>query len=689
MNKIKHTSSVNKGLVRLLGGLTSIFLFLQFFIEVLHIVQPLPLSNMAVGFSSAILHSWVIMGGFAYFLLAQIVLYTSYVAVICAATILISQYLHLSETRKIWLGVGLWLICGITVFLANQIFFPWSIFAVMRIVPHFLWVANALFYLLSAVLLVALVLTLLSIGQIIIKNRHKLLIRIMLVGLIVGIPLIVYAEKLSHHPLPTNSKPNIIIIGIDSLRPDFTGMSNTSKSVTPNMDKFLKNSLVFERAFTPLARTFPAWMSIMTSQNPIVSEVREELPDLNTIRVDNTLANNLRHAGYTTLYATDDRRFNHITPHIGFDKVIAPKTGFDDFVLGTFNDFPLSNVVMNTPIGRWLFPYSYANRSANVTYIPSTYVHFLNSSLSEYKNRPVFLAVHLTLPHWPFTWANNTRANLSDAARDQYYYTQSVIAADKQFGQVLKVLQKQQLLTNSIVFVISDHGQSLGYSNERDTDASKYFQGKAKLSQRFFKFLTEPTYGHGTDILNVTQYHIVFAARSFGAAEKFYPGSTNQVASLLDIKPTVLSYLHLPGTDMQGISLLPWLTQPNNTSLMPRDLYAETGFTLPGILVANPSIEKALRQGLGYFRVDSKTGSVVTKDLFIKLMVEGKQRAIIDYPWELACYPTDNRIWLLTLANMSTHQWTTDLTSSLAHEAHTDEMLAKLKLFFGSEYKCS
>ena len=82
----------------------------------------------------------------------------------------------------------------------------------------------------------------------------------------------------------------------------------------------------------------------------------------------------LRAAGYRTVYSTDEVRFANFDESYGFDQVITPPIGAIDFVIGSYNELPLATVVANSKLGRWLFPYSYANRGAATMFQPQTYL---------------------------------------------------------------------------------------------------------------------------------------------------------------------------------------------------------------------------------------------------------------------------------------------------------------------------
>src|SRR3989338_2547958 len=168
----------------------------------------------------------------------------------------------------------------------------------------------------------------------------------------------------------TPEKPNIILIGIDSLRPDFLGFFGYAQ-ISPHIDQFLDHATVFSESLTPLARTFPSWVSMLTGVYPKLNTIRTNLGDQSHLQFNTTLPAILRQHGYKTIFATDETRFSNIDQRYCFDETVTPPIGFNDFLLGTLNDFPLSNLVVNTTLGKYLFPHTYANRAVFETYEPN------------------------------------------------------------------------------------------------------------------------------------------------------------------------------------------------------------------------------------------------------------------------------------------------------------------------------
>ena len=75
-----------------------------------------------------------------------------------------------------------------------------------------------------------------------------------------------------------NQGPNVIIIGIDALRPSHLQINGYDRMASPNIDAFMNESAVFSQAFTPIARTYPSWTSILTGMWPSSHGIRDNLP---------------------------------------------------------------------------------------------------------------------------------------------------------------------------------------------------------------------------------------------------------------------------------------------------------------------------------------------------------------------------------------------------------------------------
>lgn len=508
-----------------------------------------------------------------------------------------------------------------------------------------------------------------------------------------------------------NSRPDIILIGLDSLRPDFV-----SAKRTPQIDTFLKSSATFTESYTPLARTFPAWISVLTARYPKHNHVRNNLVDPAQVLDNEMLAQRLKKINYETIYATDEKRFSNIIQSYGFDRILGPKMGINDFILGSLSDFPLTNLLINTSAGQWLFPYNFANRAAAITYQPNDFLQLVKQGLAHRQDKPLFLAIHLCVSHWPYTWARDQQAdNLSLAAK----YSSSVEAVDKQFGQLMQILKQNGLLKHSMVVLLSDHGTTLGLPGDRII-AKQNYQGDTKKLHWIPIFqLSSPekggqpyqfdtSYGQGTDVLSLKQYHVLLAFKGFGIPT--FAHSISDRSSLLDIAPTLLDFLDIKAMhEIDGASLKSSLFANTNKQQRLRPLILESGYSPIEIESKDISVNHILSKEIGVYRIDPKNGLLFINPDAEQSMINKKQRAILLGDWLLARYP-ENSLTVLDrnpkhldemifksvaipayfiLVNVKTGQWTIGLNSPLAKKAPRKELLNKFDEFYGKDYNYS
>jgi len=465
--------------------------------------------------------------------------------------------------------------------------------------------------------------------------------------------------------------PNIIIIGIDSLAPTLTGIDkkyHNGSSITLNIDRFLDNATVFENAWTPLSRTYPAWMSLLTGTYPIRNGARYNLIDPDLLNKNNVyLAKFLKQQGYQTLYGSDEKRFANIDQHYGFDTLIGPKMGAADFLLAPILDTPLTNLLINTHIGKLLFPYNHSNRAIHATYQPETFIRNVKRSIDNLTDKPVFLSLHLCLPHWPYTWAQK------ENPFDIEPYLTSIARADIQFGNLIKALGNQ-LFENALVFVISDHGESQWVLNE-EPGGFLSETGNVPLPVRML--------GHGSYVVDKTQSRILMGVRGFGNVRNAHR-VTPQPAALIDVFPTILEMMGIKNThqEFDGISLAPWILQQESPPVTDRYLFFESGYN-PGLFMSvkkMPSNQEDLGNivatGIGSYRI-KRNGRIVLKKEVLKELYTEKQYAVFNKDRAVALIPDENGIRMLVGINYEEKTWT-QLTPKTSDSGVYSDLLYKL-----------
>lgn len=482
---------------------------------------------------------------------------------------------------------------------------------------------------------------------------------------------------------PRADKPHVILIGIDSLRREATTIAGDGK-LTPNISAFLAKSQVFTDATTPLARTFPSWISILSGRHPRETGAVVNLIDDKYIHASPTLPEILRANNYRTVFGMDEVRFANIDEAFGFDQVITPPMGASDFLLATINDTPLGNLIINTPLGRILFPNSYANRAAASVYDPSRFSARIENEV-EFTG-PTFLAVHFTLPHWPYVWGNAPVAAEDAPGLSTLKYNEAVRRADGQFAAVMKFLESRGVLNNAIVCVLSDHGESLNAPGDILLPPDKRYVVPGAVTPLGL-------YGHGTSVLSPTQYSVVLGVRGYGAAAlSRQPSRTiSEPVSVEDIAPTVLDLLQVkrPDIHFSGWSLAGLLKNEHEAAnaFKPRVRFTETEFNPPQ-LKAGVSTERIIAaKNAKYYHVDAATGRLEIREARLKKVLSGRQFAAIGAQRLLAAFPstTDRAYKFLLIDRSGANMEVFDQPPTAFDDAESLALWQGLKRRFGSE----
>jgi arylsulfatase A-like enzyme len=697
------------------SGLFGYLLLLTAFFCLLEISLAAQRSGLYLGdfrlVSSHLTIPMTVVPGILFFVFAQLLVHVGFTVKIWAMARLLGVGLRLSWHQTQNAGFILWGAGIATVLLANQYYFPNSQFADLLngVLP--VKFSRYLLLLLIAMWIVTLVWVVKGLVEIIlsiekdltirlspaarthaaIKARH---IKLLLLVAAISTTIMTISYYAAHQKTrivadaSTINRPNIILIGVDALRPDFLSYFGHS-TPTPHFDDFLNRSTVFAEAITPIARTFPSWMTLLFGSYPKQTGVRFDLADPNQVDTTRLLPAILKRQGYHTVFAMDETRFSNMVTQFGFDRVLTPPTGFNDFLLGSFNDFPLSNLVVNTKLGHWLFPYSYANRPAYVTYNPNTFLHLLGSALKEDRTQPLFLAVHFCLPHFPYFWANSSAAETSWAAA---HYQAAVSRVDQQVYQFLSLLEQDGVLAHSVVVLLSDHGEALELYGDRITGRKLFIAGPDNKNNKIPHFYP-PTFnsekvnqsaGHGTDVLSMSQYHTLLAFRLYGMG-KTWPRAVPGIVSIMDIKPTLLTLLGIKHDKESGISLADVIKSKRTAIPFRHDFFIESDFSPQAVRSTHPEARKLLFEGIDFFQIDPKSTRLTVKKSMGDMIISSKQYANIHGAWILALYPQEKGIMMPILVNLKTGQWTNDLRTAFARQSPAMRMLTHMKDFYGNE----
>ena len=228
---------------------------------------------------------------------------------------------------------------------------------------------------------------------------------------------------------------NVLLVSLDTTRPDRLEACGGGPVPTPGLDRVLGDGFLFTEMITPVPNTLPAHASLFTGDNPYRHGVRENIEHALAVPTP-TLAAAYRDAGYTTAAVVAafvmSERFG-LAQGFEFyeDRLWGPEPGLGP---GTV-ELPGEIIVSRTT--RYLADY-HARRQRGE------------------EDRPFFLFVHFFDAHTPY------RPPMPHAAQypDQPYHGE-LAYQDLCLGRVLDALETYGLAENTLIWVVSDHGESL------------------------------------------------------------------------------------------------------------------------------------------------------------------------------------------------------------------------------------
>lgn len=232
---------------------------------------------------------------------------------------------------------------------------------------------------------------------------------------------------------------NVVLITLDTVRPDHLHCYGENKIKTPVIDTLARDGVLFENTVAQTPLTGPSHACIFTGENPNVHHVRNTGGfALQPSSV--TLATTLQRSGWDTAgfisAAVLDRQF-------GFNQGFAT---YDDRIPET----------IDKDTGELT-----AARPANIT------VDHAIQWLDRQSGKPFLVWLHLYDAHQPY---NPPLHFLRQYPNDPY--DAEIAFEDQQLGRFLDVVRKKSPAGNTLILLLSDHGEGLGQHGE---DGHGYF----------------------------------------------------------------------------------------------------------------------------------------------------------------------------------------------------------------------
>jgi arylsulfatase A-like enzyme len=257
-----------------------------------------------------------------------------------------------------------------------------------------------------------------------------------------------------------HSTTPVVLVSIDTLRPDHLGCYGYPRQTSPNLDAFRKDAILFRNAFAHAPSTLASHAAILTSLLP--PHHGASVDDLAVSREVLTLAEVMREARYSTA------SFNG---GIQLDAAYGLDQGFDVYVSAR----PL---------------HSTADTLVDET---DRFSHQVEQARAwiEKQGEPFFLFLHTYEVHNPYTprvpdleffqgdyhgalpnritvkllsQINQGKRDLEPGDRQHIVdaYDAEIRSADRAFGRFVALLRKLGLYDDALVVVTSDHGEEFG-----------------------------------------------------------------------------------------------------------------------------------------------------------------------------------------------------------------------------------
>ena len=264
--------------------------------------------------------------------------------------------------------------------------------------------------------------------------------------------LLVLAATQAARAESTASRPNIVLVTIDTQRADSFGAYGNPGGHTPRIDEVARKSAVFDRATSPIGTTFSSHASLLTGLYPRAHGVRDNGEVLD--ESFRTLTEILRDAGYETM------------AFVSYGSMVRRGGLGQGFATTSHQDPELPEHDTD----------------------PDVLVTLATEELLRERSAPFFLWVQFFHPHAPYDVTSYAKEKLTGydgplkngATVRQYYslknkelpaadrealrvlYDGETREADRAVGAILDALEEGGHANDTIVVITADHGQLLG-----------------------------------------------------------------------------------------------------------------------------------------------------------------------------------------------------------------------------------
>ncbi|WP_297529693.1 sulfatase family protein [Thiohalobacter sp.] len=442
---------------------------------------------------------------------------------------------------------------------------------------------------------------------------------------------------------PAPDRPNLLLIGADTLRADRLGGEGYRRALTPTLDRLAARSLRLSNCYVPLGRTAASLASLFTGTWPVTHGIRDNfVADDETGLPDTALPRLLGQHGYRSLAIADWSGADLGKLDFGFDVTDTPE-----------DQWNIRYYIRQGPMDLRLFLSLFTHNRYGRRFLPELYFlagvpltrhlgHRTRETLSRLarSGQPFMLNLFMGTTHVPFgseypwyqryadpDYAGESKFVMTtlrdpneiiakqeapescfDVEQILNLYDGCVRAFDDEVNAILRHLRNTGLADNTLVVIYSDHGVDF-FENET------WGQGNTILGDdpgaRVPLIIHDPRHPEGKVIEGITRS--------------------------VDLLPTLLELLEIPAPPgLEGVSLLPaWRGGP----LPDLPAFQETGIWLGQVPGRHPD-------HLDYPNLlelldvpDPRTGTLSIKAEYRERVMRAKDTMIRRGRWKLVCLP--------------------------------------------------
>ncbi|HDZ40989.1 MAG TPA: DUF229 domain-containing protein [Bacteroidetes bacterium] len=364
------------------------------------------------------------------------------------------------------------------------------------------------------------------------------------------LPLVLISFVLFVNSCTTNNSdittPNIVIIFCDDMGYGDLGSYGAGGYETPNLDKLACNGL----RFTDFLSAHGACSASRTALLTGCYANRLNMPQVfgpnsqSGINPDEmTIAELLKQKGYAT-GIFGKWHLGDLEPFLplqhGFDEYLGIPYSNDMWPVD-YDGGPLTGESLNP--GKANYPplpliegnevIEYLEGLEDQDRLTTRYTERAVSFIKKHRNEPFFLYVPHSMPHVPLGVSDKFRGKSR-----QGLYGDVIMEIDWSLGEIMKALEENSLIENTLVIFTSDNGPWLNYGNHAGSTGGLK-EGKGTSMEGGVR---EPCIMHWPALIEAGQV-------------------SNRLASTIDILPTLadITGARLPGRKIDGVSILPLL----------------------------------------------------------------------------------------------------------------------------------